>query len=234
MDDKLSLSGPDPFATVGESWNSALEREFHSPYFAALKDFVDQQRSEHTIHPSEQDTFAALQRTPFDSVRVVILGQDPYHGAGQAHGLAFSVPKGVPTPPSLRNIFKELQRDLDQAIPVHGDLSAWADQGVLLLNTTLTVREGEAGSHYGKGWERFTDAIITELSTKREGLIFLLWGRNAQQKASLIDSTRHHVLLAPHPSPLSAHRGFIGCGHFGQVNALLREKGEPTIDWSIR
>ncbi len=234
MDDKPTLTGPALFATVGKSWQSALEREFRSPYFEALKVFLDQERAEHTIYPSEQETFTALQRTPYHSVRVVLLGQDPYHGAGQAHGLAFSVPEGVPQPPSLRNIFKELQRDLGRAIPDHGNLSAWADQGVLLLNTTLTVREGQAGSHYGQGWERFTDAIISELSAEREGLVFLLWGRNAQQKAGLINGTRHHVLLAPHPSPLSAHRGFFGCGHFGQVNALLREKGGPAIDWSIR
>lgn len=234
MDDKQFFAGPKYFTAVGESWQKHLEHQFRSPYFLALREFLDQQRTEQTVYPSKQDTFAALERTAFDAVRVVILGQDPYHGPGQAHGLAFSVPKGVPLPPSLRNLFKELQRDLGHAIPPHGDLGTWADQGVLLLNTTLSVREAEAGSHYGKGWERLTDAIISELSAHREGLIFLLWGRNAQQKMALIDRSRHHILQAPHPSPLSAHRGFIGCGHFGKVNALLREKGEKAIDWSIR
>lgn len=231
---KPSIAGPQPFASVGESWRTPLERQIGSPYFVVLKEFLDEQRTEHSIYPSEQDTFAALDRTAFHSVRVVILGQDPYHGAGQAHGLAFSVPNGVLQPPSLRNIFKEIQRDLGYDIPRHGDLGAWAGQGVLLLNTTLTVRHGAAGSHSGKGWERFTDAIIEELSDRRSGLIFLLWGRHAQQKAALIDTTRHRVLQAPHPSPLSAHRGFLGCGHFGQVNALLQQQGEEPIDWQIR
>lgn len=221
-----------PKPDMGEGWYEQLQDEFHAPYFAALKDFLIRERSQHSVYPKGQDIFAAFQRTPFQQVRVVLLGQDPYHGPGQAHGLCFSVPKGVPAPPSLQNIFKELARDLHLPRPAHGDLTRWAEQGVLLLNATLTVRCDQAGSHQGQGWERFTDAAISKLSTQRKGLIFLLWGRYAQIKESLIDGTRHYVLKAPHPSPLSAHRGFIGCGHFGQVNELLQALGQAPIDWN--
>jgi len=217
---------------MGEGWYEQLEEEFRAPYFAALKEFLVRDREQHTVFPKGKDIFAAFKHTPFHTVRVVILGQDPYHGPGQAHGLCFSVPVGVPPPPSLQNIFKELARDLQLPLPAHGDLTRWAQQGVLLLNATLTVRSNEAGSHQGRGWERFTDAAIRQLSAHREGLIFLLWGRFAQNKEALIDTERHYVLKAPHPSPLSAHRGFISCGHFGQVNELLQAQGHAPIDWT--
>ena len=215
---------------IGQGWYEALEAEFSAPYFADLKTFLLAERATHTVYPKGRDIFNAFKRTPFHNVRVVILGQDPYHGPGQAHGLCFSVPAGIPAPPSLQNIFTEIQRDLGTK-PASADLSSWADQGVLLLNATLTVRADQAGSHQGKGWERFTDAAIQRLSDAHEGLVFLLWGRFAQQKETLIDTHRHYVLKAPHPSPLSAHRGFIGCGHFGQVNELLAAAGKPHIDW---
>ena len=185
------------------------------------------------IYPPASKIFAALDATPFDAVEVVILGQDPYHGAGQAHGLCFSVLPGVPVPPSLDNIFKEIQRDLGVARPDHGCLLPWAQRGVLLLNAVLTVEDGKPGSHQGKGWEGFTDHIVDTLSREREGLVFLLWGSYAQAKGKLIDSRRHCVLRAPHPSPLSAHRGFIGCGHFSASNRWLAGRGAKEIDWSL-
>lgn len=218
---------------IGPGWYEALREEFKAPYFADLKAFLVEERARYPVYPKGRDIFRAFNSTPFDSVRVVILGQDPYHGPGQAQGLCFSVPAGVPFPPSLQNIFQELQRDIGLPTPVSGDLASWATQGVLLLNATLTVRAGEAGSHQGKGWERFTDAAIKALSEHHQGLVFLLWGRYAQQKASLIDAERHYLLMAPHPSPLSAHRGFIGCGHFGQVNELLGAQGHAPIDWRL-
>jgi uracil-DNA glycosylase len=185
------------------------------------------------IYPASANMFAALDATPFDAVEVVVLGQDPYHGAGQAHGLCFSVPSGVPVPPSLVNIFKEIQNDLGIAPPDHGCLIAWAQRGVLLLNSVLTVEDGKPGSHQGKGWEGFTDHIIETLSREREGLVFMLWGSYAQAKGKVIDSRRHCVLRAPHPSPLSAHRGFIGCGHFSAANRWLAGRGAKEIDWSL-
>ncbi|HMC98468.1 MAG TPA: uracil-DNA glycosylase [Flavobacteriales bacterium] len=218
---------------IGEGWYEALEQEFRSGYFQDLKAFLVSERSKHTVFPRGRDIFAAFKNTPFDAVKVVLLGQDPYHGPGQAHGLCFSVPEGVPFPPSLQNIFAELARDLALPLPRSGDLTPWARQGVLLLNATLTVRAHEAGSHQGKGWERFTDAIIQRLSATHSGLVFLLWGRFAQQKEVLIDTERHYVLKAPHPSPLSAHRGFIGCGHFSTTNELLVAQGLPPIDWKL-
>lgn len=218
---------------IGQGWYEPLAAEFQASYFAQLRDFLVTERSRNTIYPPARSIFAAFNATPFAAVRVVILGQDPYHGPGQAHGLSFSVPAGIPPPPSLVNLFAELERDLGLPRPTHGDLSTWAHQGVLLLNASLTVRAGEAGSHQGKGWERFTDAAITALSAHHHGLIFLLWGRFAQQKAALIESDRHYILQAPHPSPLSAHRGFIGCGHFSQVNELLAAQGKPPIDWAL-
>ncbi len=215
---------------IGEGWYEALRAEFQAPYFAELKAFLVAERAAHTVYPKGRDIFSAFKHTGFHNVRVVILGQDPYHGPGQAHGLCFSVPSGIPAPPSLHNIFAEIDRDLG-ITPTSADLTQWAKQGVLLLNATLTVRADQAGSHQGKGWERFTDAAIQRLSDAHEGLVFLLWGRFAQQKESLIDTHRHYVLKAPHPSPLSAHRGFIGCGHFAKVNELLAARGLPPIDW---
>jgi uracil-DNA glycosylase len=210
-----------------------LEGAFHSADFARLKAFLIADRAAHTVYPKGQDIFAAFHHTPFDKVRVVLLGQDPYHGPGQAHGLSFSVPPGVPPPPSLQNMFKELHRDLGMAIPQSGDLTKWAEQGVLLINATLTVRAGEAGSHQNKGWEAFTDEVIRQVSARHTGVIFLLWGRFAQNKVTLIDADRHYVLQAPHPSPLSAHRGFLGCGHFSKVNELLSAQGTRPIDWTL-
>ena len=186
------------------------------------------------IYPPGPQIFAALDATPFERVKVVILGQDPYHGAGQAHGLCFSVQPGVPVPPSLDNIYKELQRDLGIARPNHGCLTHWARQGVLLLNAVLTVEEGRAGAHQGKGWEGFTDHIVDALNREREHLVFLLWGSYAQAKGKVIDPRRHLVLKAPHPSPLSAHRGFIGCGHFSATNAYLARHGQKPIDWALK
>ena len=185
------------------------------------------------VYPPGADIFAALNATPFDEVKVVILGQDPYHGPGQAHGLCFSVRPGVPAPPSLENIFKELARDLGIAWPTHGCLQHWAAQGVLLLNAVLTVEDGRAGAHAGKGWEGFTDHIVDVLNRDREHLVFLLWGSYAQKKGAMIDARRHKVLRAPHPSPLSAHRGFLGCGHFSAANDYLRRTGQTPIDWSL-
>ena len=221
-----------PRPDIGEGWYARLSDEFAAPWFAELKAFLVEERAKHTVYPKGRDIFNAFQRTPFDAVRVVILGQDPYHGPGQAHGLCFSVPAGVPPPPSLHNIFTEIQRDLGIAKPAHGDLSKWADQGVLLLNATLTVCAEQAGSHQGKGWERFTDAAISALARERKGIVFLLWGRFAQNKEGLIGD-QHYVLKAPHPSPLSAHRGFIGCGHFGQANELLAAQAQAPVDWSL-
>ncbi len=231
MEPSSTVDNAETRPDIGEGWYEALEAEFRAPGFRALREFLVAERAAHAVYPRGRDIFAAFHHTPFDAVRVVLLGQDPYHGPGQAHGLCFSVPQGVPAPPSLANIFAEITRDLGLPRPPHGDLSHWARQGVLLLNAVLTVRAGQAGSHQGKGWEPFTDAVIRRLSERRDGLIFLLWGRFAQEKEGLIDTKRHYVLKAPHPSPLSAHRGFIGCGHFSQVNELLQAQGKPPIDW---
>ena len=216
------------------SWKAHVGSYLERPEMLALAEFLRaEKRAGKTIYPPGSKIFAALDTTPFDQVKVVILGQDPYHGPGQAHGLCFSVPPGVPPPPSLLNIFAELQREPGIARPDHGCLLPWARQGVLLLNAVLTVERGIAGSHAGKGWEGFTDACIEALNREREGLIFLLWGSYAQQKGKLIDTRRHRVLKAPHPSPLSAHRGFIGCGHFARVNEYLRSQGKVPIDWAL-
>lgn len=222
-----------PPPIIGSGWMDVLAGEFAAPYFAGLKEFLVAERAAHTVYPKGRDIFNAFNTTPFDGVKVVILGQDPYHGPGQAHGLSFSVPQGVPPPPSLQNMFTEIERDLGLPALATGDLTPWARQGVLLLNATLTVRAQSAGSHQGRGWERFTDAAISGLSERRNGLVFLLWGRFAQQKEGLIDGDRHYILKAPHPSPLSAHRGFIGCGHFGQANELLAAQGRTPIDWRL-
>lgn len=209
-----------------------LKDEFDKPYMLALKDFLlKEKQSGAIIYPPSSQIFAALDATPFDKVKVVIIGQDPYHGHGQAHGLCFSVNKGVDVPPSLRNIYKELLSDIGIHMPDHGYLMQWAEQGVLLLNATLTVRANTAGSHQNKGWETFTDTIISKLNERRDNLVFLLWGNYARSKKSLI--TRHLVLEAAHPSPLSAHNGFFNCKHFSKTNAFLVEKGMEPIDWQI-
>ncbi|MBP9078864.1 MAG: uracil-DNA glycosylase [Flavobacteriales bacterium] len=225
---------PDPprVPDLGPGWTDILKTEFGRPYFAALKQFLVEERARHTVYPTGGDLLRAFQLTPFETVRVVILGQDPYHGPGQAHGLSFSVPAGLPPPPSLKNIIKEIRQDTGAPASGRGDLTPWAQQGVLLLNATLSVRAGEAASHQGRGWECFTDAAIRALSARGEGLVFLLWGRHAQAKEALIDRSRHHLLKAPHPSPLSAHRGFLGCGHFSATNRILRAQGGTPIDWS--
>ncbi len=218
---------------IDESWKTALEDEFNKPYFQELKSFLVAEKSKHTVYPPGSRIFAAFDATPFDNVKVVILGQDPYHGAGQAHGLCFSVPKGVQKPPSLLNICKELNTDLGIPIAKHGNLEKWAKQGVLLLNATLTVRANMAGSHQNRGWETFTNAAIEKLSEQKSGLIFILWGAYAQAKEQIIDTSKHHILKAPHPSPLSVHRGFFGCRHFSKTNELLIKQGKTPIDWNF-
>jgi uracil-DNA glycosylase len=218
---------------IETSWKEALSDEFASSYFSLLKEFLIEEKKKFTIYPPGNLIFNAFNHTPFNRVCVVILGQDPYHGPGQAHGLCFSVPQGVAQPPSLVNIFKELQNDLGIAVPKHGNLEKWTKQGVLLLNATLTVRANQAGSHQGKGWEQFTDAVIRKISEKRVGIIFLLWGKYAQAKETLIDQNKHYILKAAHPSPLSAYNGFIGCRHFSKTNDLLVRHGLPPVDWSV-
>jgi uracil-DNA glycosylase len=216
------------------SWKDRIGEYLARPDMRALSDFLrSEKQAGKVIYPPGPEIFAAFDHTPFDATRVVILGQDPYHGPNQAHGLCFSVRPGVATPPSLLNIFKEIQRDLGFRAPDHGCLTPWADRGVLLLNATLTVQQATAGSHQGKGWEGFTDAAIDALNREREGLVFLLWGSYAQKKGQLIDGSRHCILRSVHPSPLSAHRGFIGCGHFSAANQYLESRGEPPIDWSL-
>jgi uracil-DNA glycosylase len=216
------------------SWKARLGDYFQRPEMHALADFLRaEKRAGKIIYPPGPCIFAAFEHTPFDAVKVVILGQDPYHGPGQAHGLSFSVLPGVQAPPSLQNIFAELSRDLGTRRPDHGCLLPWARQGVLLLNAVLTVEQGRAGSHQGKGWEGFTDACVAALDREREGLVFLLWGSHAQARGRRLDRRRHLVLEAPHPSPLSAHRGFMGCGHFSRANAYLAEQGKAPIDWQL-
>lgn len=218
---------------IEEGWKKILWEEFQSPYFSELKEFLVEETSSHTIYPPGKLIFNAFQHTPFDRVKVVILGQDPYHGAGQAHGLCFSVPPGIKAPPSLVNIFKELQADLGIAIPAHGNLESWADQGVLLVNATLTVRAGEAGSHQKRGWETFTNAVIEKISREKTNVVFLLWGRYAQAKESLVDGEKHLVLKAAHPSPFSAYNGFFGCKHFSKANSFLEQKGIEPLSWTL-
>jgi uracil-DNA glycosylase len=215
-------------------WKEVLRKEREEPYFKGILSTIERERAAgQIIYPRNGDIFNALAFTPFDAVRVVILGQDPYHGPNQAHGLSFSVQKGVPPPPSLVNIFKELQSDLGIPPPSHGCLESWARRGVLLLNATLTVRAGTPQSHAQLGWERFTDKIISALNEQREHLVFMLWGSSAQKKGSMIDRAQHCVLTAPHPSPLSAHRGFLGCRHFSTANAYLHTHGLAEIDWRL-
>jgi uracil-DNA glycosylase len=214
-----------------ESWKLALQEEFTKPYFLLLKDFLVEEKKHHVIYPPGKLIFSAFNHTPFTNVKIVILGQDPYHGKGQANGLCFSVSDGIPMPPSLVNIFKEIKNDLGYPIPKSGNLERWADQGVLLLNAMLTVRANEAGSHQGKGWELFTNSIIQNISLQKEGVVFLLWGKYAQAKETLIDSSKHHILKAAHPSPFSAYNGFFGCKHFSKTNAILVAQGKEEIDW---
>jgi uracil-DNA glycosylase len=217
-----------------ESWLEVLGDELEQPYMQELRTFlVAEVAAGRRFFPPADRVFNALALTPFDEVRVVILGQDPYHGRGQAMGLCFSVPPGVPPPPSLQNIHKELGTDLGLPQPSSGDLTPWAERGVLLLNAVLTVSPGKPASHAGKGWERFTDRAIGELSGRRDGVVFLLWGRYAQQKGTIVDPTRHHVLTAPHPSPYSASSGFFGCRHFSQANELLVAGGGAPVDWAL-
>ena len=215
------------------SWKEVLKKEFEKDYMNKLRSFLQIQLKEgRLLYPPKRLIFNAFEHTPFHRVKVVILGQDPYHGANQAHGLSFSVQKGVPLPPSLQNIFKELQAEYkDFQFPKHGDLSHWADQGVLLLNATLTVEAAKAGSHQNQGWEIFTDRVIETLSEKRSGIVFLLWGKYAQAKAGLINKEKHFILTAAHPSPFSAYNGFFGCGHFLKANEFLERNGEKGIDW---
>jgi uracil-DNA glycosylase len=215
------------------SWAGLLAEEKESSYFTELLHAVDRERqSGYTVFPAKEKTFEAFRLTPFSEVKVVILGQDPYHGVKQAHGLSFSVQKGIEIPPSLKNIYQELSTDLGIALPSHGDLSTWATQGVFLLNSTLTVRAHAAASHVSFGWERFTNAVIKKLSDAGEGVVFMLWGAHAQRKIELIDTTRHLVLKAPHPSPLSAYRGFFGCQHFSKCNDYLKKTGRNEINWA--
>ena len=219
---------------LDDSWLSELQGEFEQPYMQQLRAFLQQEKAAgKTVFPPGPLVFNALNSTPLDQVRVVIIGQDPYHGPGQAHGLSFSVPPGVRTPPSLQNIFKEIHRDLGLPIPPHGCLQSWAEQGVLLLNAVLTVEQAQAGSHAKRGWERFTSKVIEIINARREHCVFLLWGSYAQRKGEQIDRQRHCVLTSVHPSPLSAHRGFIGNGHFSAANQYLVEHGLTPIDWSL-
>lgn len=218
---------------IDASWLRLLRDDFGAEYFSDLKGFLRTEKQTQTVFPPGSQIFAAFDRTPVDKVKVVIIGQDPYHGPGQANGLCFSVTKGVKPPPSLKNIFKELESDVGFQFSGHGDLGSWADQGVLLLNATLTVRATQAGSHQNKGWEQFTDAAIQKLSEARSGLIFLLWGRFAQNKETLIADNGHQILKAAHPSPFSAYNGFFGCKHFSKANEFLKSKGEKPIDWQI-
>ena len=217
---------------IEESWKKHLEEEFQRDYFKNLAKFVRGEYEESTIYPPGKEIFRAFDHAPFDKVKVVILGQDPYHGPGQANGLCFAVSEGVRLPPSLKNIYKEIESDLGIKMPEKGSLENWARQGVLLLNATLTVRERAAGSHQKKGWEEFTDAAIRSLSEERENLVFMLWGRYARDKGSIVDKNKHLVLESPHPSPFSANSGFFGCKHFSKANAYLKENGKEEIDWS--
>lgn len=219
---------------VEESWKLVLKEEFNKPYFLQLVNHIKTEKEQgKLIYPKGSNIFNAFNKTPLDKVKVVILGQDPYHGPNQAHGLSFSVQKGIPFPPSLQNIFKELQRDTGTPYPSHGDLSSWAQQGVFLLNASLTVRAAEPMSHSQIGWAFFTDAVIRAISKDCPKVVFMLWGKFAQEKQTLIDSSKHLILKAPHPSPLSAHQGFVGCGHFSACNHFLAKNGIDPIDWHI-
>lgn len=218
---------------IGNKWDEVLAGEFEAPYFINLLEKVDEEYRTHKIYPPQNKVFSALKTTDFDDVKVVIIGQDPYHGAGQAHGLCFSVLPGIEPPPSLKNIFKEIADDVGGTVPDNGYLVPWARQGVLLLNTILTVREGQPQSHAKLGWQKFTDAVIRAINDKKEGVVFLLWGRNAIEKRALIDENKHYILTAPHPSPLSAYAGFFGCKHFSKCNEILTKLGKAPINWQL-
>lgn len=219
--------------SFNNNWDDILKDEFDKQYYLELREFLIKEYKSHLIYPDKYKIFEALKLTDYEDVKIVILGQDPYHGPNQAHGLAFSVSLGVPIPPSLLNIYKELERDINFRIPNHGYLVDWSKQGVLLLNTALTVRAGMANSHRGKGWEVFTDQVIRLLSLREKPMVFLLWGKNAAEKEALIDTSKHLVLKAPHPSPLSAHRGFLGCGHFSKANEFLIKNSIASINWQL-
>lgn len=229
-----TASDTDKTGQLHASWQAVIGQEFHQPYMQALRAFLQQEKAAgKTLFPPGPLIFNAFNQTPFEQVRVVIIGQDPYHGPGQAHGLSFSVPSGVALPPSLRNIFKEIETDLGIRMGERGDLTPWARQGVLLLNATLTVPLGQAGGHQNQGWERFTDAAIAALNQRREGLVFVLWGSYAQKKGAMIDPNKHLILSSVHPSPLSAHRGFFGNHQFSRINQYLTARGEAPIDWQL-
>lgn len=216
---------------IENSWKSVLQEEFEKEYFVKLTSFVKDEYLTKRIYPAGSEIFNAFNHCPFNNVKVVIIGQDPYHGPGQAHGLCFSVNDGIDFPPSLVNIFKEIEHDLQKPFPLSGNLTRWAEQGVLLLNATLTVEAHKAGSHQGKGWETFTDAVIRTIANQKENIVFMLWGNYAQQKGAVINPNKHKVLKSVHPSPLSAYRGFIGCGHFSEANNFLNSKGISLIEW---
>lgn len=218
---------------LGNDWDNILADEFSKPYYLALREFLKKEYSTRKIYPNMNDIFNALRASSFEKTKVVIIGQDPYHGEGQAHGLCFSVKRPVEPPPSLKNMYKELESDIGFKIPDHGELTAWAEQGVLMLNAVLTVREGAANSHKGMGWEQFTDRVIAELDKKETPVIFLLWGANARKKAEIIKNPIHKKLITVHPSPLSAYNGFFGCRHFSKCNELLIESGQEPINWQI-
>jgi uracil-DNA glycosylase len=221
-----------PQVKIHPSWFKVLEQEFSKPYFDELTAFVKKEYASGAIYPAGANIFRAFELCPFESVKVVILGQDPYHGPGQANGLCFSVNDDVPLPPSLKNMYKEISSDLGIPPPASGNLDRWAKQGVLMLNATLTVRANQAGSHQKRGWEQFTDAVVKTISDQKEQVVFLLWGKYAQEKGKIIDRNKHHVLMAPHPSPFSVHSGFFGCKHFSKTNEYLRSIGEEGIDWA--
>ena len=218
---------------IEDSWKEVLIDEFQKPYFQQLKSFLVEEKKQYAVYPPGNLIFNAFDQTPFDKVKVVLLGQDPYHGKGQAHGLCFSVSNGIKPPPSLVNIFKDIKNDLGIAVPSHGNLESWAKQGVLLLNATLTVRANQPLSHHKKGWEIFTDRVIETLSTKKTGIVFLLWGNNARIKEQLIDGSKHHILTAAHPSPYSANNGFFGCKHFSKTNEILKKQDQELVNWQL-
>ena len=216
---------------IAQDWKEILQPEFDKPYFRELTDFIRQEYASRRIFPRAGNIFRAFDKCPFDKLKVVIIGQDPYHGEGQANGLCFSVADGIPFPPSLQNIFQEASSDLNRPVPASGNLDRWAEQGVLLLNAVLTVRAHEAASHAGRGWETFTDAVVRAIAERKQGIVYLLWGSYAQRKGAIADPARNCILKAVHPSPLSAYRGFIGCRHFSQANAYLRSQGKAEIEW---
>ena len=228
---QITSLGDVGMVSIGNDWDGILADEWEKPYYKALHEFLKNEYSSARVYPDMYDIFNALKYTSFTDTKVVIIGQDPYHGPGQAHGLCFSVKRGVPLPPSLVNIYKEISDDLGVAMPSHGELTGWAKQGVLLLNTVLTVRAGQPNSHKDKGWELFTDRVISEINTKEQPVVFLLWGANAEKKARIITNPKHYKLITVHPSPLSAYRGFFGCRHFSKTNELLKKNGISEIKW---